>query len=382
MAHARILHSVDFRPEPTLTQCTAPLHPYDVNVEDRWNPDTALALWNGASTASVFNHPAWWDAAIESFGQGRRIFGVTARHRGKLCGYWPFWEKRLGAKDAFVRVLEPVGSRLTDYVMPLVAHEHDRAPMIAAMLEALKGELGPRTMILWSKADRIGAADIAIGRSYPAGRYLVHRQVSRCPRMALAPSYGELQTRWSATHRTQLRRRLRRLEKHGEVSLFTAGSPEQIRARLPVLFDMHRANWRARGAGSEFDDQANVAFIERLVENLPAELLHYTEVRAGDTPVASHLGFVRDGDILWYKPSFDIAFSRCSPGMVHVALVARSAIENGFAALDFMQGEESYKFTWADCIRETVSHAIARPDAFPVWFWNTKLRKLIVEFKA
>lgn len=353
----------------------------DVTVQDRFDASEALSLWGEAATASVFNHPSWWQAALDCFGSNRRVFAISVRDKGALCAFWLFWEKRLGAKDAFVRILEPVGARVSDYLMPLVAPGYDASSLIEAMIDKLETQLSPRTMILWSKADDIATCD-AVGRSARARGLLVHRQASPCPRMTLAENYAALEARWSRNHRSQVRRRIKRLGEKGEVTLTVARTRKEIHARLPVLFEMHKSNWQARGGGSEFDDAANVRFIERLVEDLPAELLHYSEVRAGDAPVSSHLGFLRGGDILWYKPAFDLAFSQYSPGMVHVAFLSRWGIENGFDALDFMQGEESYKFSWADETRETVSHAIAGMSGYPVWFWNAKIRKLIVELKT
>jgi CelD/BcsL family acetyltransferase involved in cellulose biosynthesis len=145
---------------------------------------------------------------------------------------------------------------------------------------------------------------------------------------------------------------------------------------------MRRRNWRARGAGSEFDDPANTAFIEHLVASLPRDLLHCSQVRLDGRPLSSALYFRRGRELLFYKGAFDPDYARCSPGMAHFAMAAEWAISNGFDALDFMQGEEPYKFQWADTAAETASHLIAPLSGWPVWAWNAKARKLIVEYKV
>ena len=103
---------------------------------------------------------------------------------------------------------------------------------------------------------------------------------------------------------------------------------------------------------------------------------------AAGKAISSNFDFRLDDEILFYKGAFDIAYSRYSPGMVHTAKVSEWAIAQGIRALDLMQGEEDYKYLWADGVRETVSHAISPIEGFPVWLWSTKLRKLIVEFKV
>lgn len=355
---------------------------YDVSNEERLDDDAALRLWRHAETASVFNHPAWWRAALDSFGQGRRVIALGVRAGDGLCAYWPFWEKRLGPKDAFVRILEPVGSRMTDYVMPLIARGHDGPGLAAMMLRALEPRLSPSTMLLWPKADETALADEAVEGGFPAGRRLVHRRIRRCPRIALAPSYSGVEAGWSRNHRARVRQRVRKLGEQGPVSLQIAESRREIRDRLPVLFDMHRANWRVRGGCSEFDDPACVNFIEAIIDGLPTELLHYSEVHVGGHAVSCNLDFRRGDEILFYKGAFDLGFSEFSPGMVHFALAAQWAVENGLNVFDFLQGEEAYKLSWCNGFRETVSHAVAGRLGYPVWAWNTRLRKLIVEYKV
>lgn len=373
-----MLHATTKREEqrPLVTQ------PFDLAIEDHLDDAAALSLWQQADTASVFNHPAWWRAARDCIAPDRRLLTVAARVDGTLCGYWPFWEKRLGAKDAFVHVLEPIGSRHIDYVMPLVRKGFNQPALVSAMLDTLGGRLSVWTLLLWPKADRIGLADETVAKAFAHKRHLVHRHLRPCPRMTLAETYGALEARWSRNHRSQVRRRIKKLDTAGSIEFFVAPTREQVLSRLPTLFDMHQANWLARGGGSEFEDEANMRFVEQLARRLPFENLHYSEVRVDGAPVSCHLGFLNGRDILWYKPAFDLAFAQYSPGMVHIARLANWGIENEFAALDFMQGDEPYKLSWADDVAETVSHAVSGPQALPVWAWNTKLRNLIVEFKA
>ena len=344
--------------------------------------DAALALWSRSQMATVYNHPVWWRAAHECYGSARPLYAVSVHDGAELCGYWLFWEKRFGPKDAFAQVLEPVGARVCDYVMPLVAESHESSEIAAAMLDALNAQLGPRTMILWPKADDVIAADSAISCIAANRNLLVHRNVRRCHRMALSPDYGDVEARWSHNHRSQVRRRVRKLERTGATEFRVAETRDEILQALPGLFAMHRDNWRARGGGSEFDDPANVHFFERLVEGLPMDLLHFSQIHLDGKPITHVLDFCRNGEILGYKGTFDLAHKSLSPGMVHVALNAKWGCENGYTALDFMQGEERYKLCWTSDTRETVSHAIAAPAAFPVWAWNTKLRNLIIEYKV
>ena len=381
MARTGMLDSIDFRPD-AIPGDAARARACRVDVEEGWNRARAEALWPCAGTASVFNHPAWWDAAIESYGAGRRIFGVTVHVDAEVCGYWPFWEKRMGAKDGFARVVEPVGARLTDYVMPLVMRGHDRSRVISAMLGALKRELSPGAILLWPKADLVHAADAAVAQAYSSGRYLRHRHIRRCPRATLPHSFDAIAARWSGNRRKHFRRNQRQLSSLGNLTFDVAQTRGEMVEYVDTLFSVHRANWNVRGVSSEFDQPENRRFVEAIVRGLPLELLHCSELRLDGRAVSCNLDFRLDDELLLYKCTFDIAFARYSPGMVHMAKVLEWAIANGVKVMDFMQGEEDYKYLWADGVRETVSHAISPVAGLPVWLWNTKLRKMVVEYKV
>ena len=381
MVHVNILQNIAVDPDIQAANEVLPVSGFHASNSSEFDYDAALALWNNAQTASVFNHPGWWKAAIHCYGEGRRLYAIAVSVGSELCGYWLLWEKRLGPKDAFVRVIEPVGARHTDYIMPLVARGYDRRVVIGAMLDALKPRLGADAILLWPKAEGADGADGAIGAAFADGNFLVHRKIRRCPRMTLPVSYEELKSRWSRNHRTQLRRRKKRLREIGELTYFVAQSREEIAAGYDRMMALHRANWDKRSAGSEFHKTGNVCFVETVAQGLPLDLIHYSEVRVGGRAVSCNLDFRLGDEVLLYKGAFDINYSRYSPGMVHLAMHAEWAIESDIAVLDFMQGEEDYKFLWADGVQETATHAIAGRTAFPVWFWNTKLRNLIIEYK-
>ena len=113
---------------------TQAIAPYVVSVLDRLDLEAALELWARAATAGVFNHPTWWQAALDAFGERRPLRVVAVYQASTLVALWPLWVNRLGAREGFARIIEPIGARVTDYCMPLLAKDHDPGHLIDLLM--------------------------------------------------------------------------------------------------------------------------------------------------------------------------------------------------------------------------------------------------------
>jgi CelD/BcsL family acetyltransferase involved in cellulose biosynthesis len=253
----------------------------------------AAALWARAATASVFNHPVWWAAALAAFGVGRRlsVLRVTHADGGQLVGLWPLWEKRLGPKEGFVRILEPVGARVTDYVMPLIDAAADQAAVMQQLFAGVYQQLGGSSVFLWSKMPVGKAAAKSVEQSCSDLGLLSFTRERPCPVMELPASYAELQQRWSKSHRGDVRRQVKRLAEKGPSWLFVARTRSEILARLPHLYTMHTKNWGTRTGFSEFERGPMAIFVAQLASEMPLELLHYSELRLNNQALSCHFGF-------------------------------------------------------------------------------------------
>jgi CelD/BcsL family acetyltransferase involved in cellulose biosynthesis len=344
----------------------------------------AAELWARAATASVFNHPAWWAAALAAFGAGRRltVLRVDNAETGQLVALWPLWRKRLGPKEGFARVIEPVAARVTDYVMPLIDAGADQAAVLQMLLVGVQQILGINTLFLWPKAPAGTSEQGTINRAVSELGLLAFSRERPCPVMELAASYAELEKRWTKSHRGDVRRQFKRLAGKGNAELFVATTRAEILSRLPYLYAMHTKNWGTRTGYSEFERGPMAKFVAQLAAEMPLQLLHYSELRLDNQPLSCHFGF-RDRDaLLWYKPTYDIDWANYAPGKLHIARAAEWGIAHGCGKIDFLQGTEPYKMQWADSCTNTTTWALARRLAYPVWAWNTTVRNLAIEYRV
>lgn len=354
---------------------------YQISVSDRLAGQEIEELWESAQDASVFNHPSWWEAARRSFGRRRQLIAFSVHHQGQLVGYWPWWVKHLRARDGWARVLEPVAARPTDYVAPLVRAWHAPEVIWEIILKSLKREMGLRTIVFCPKTIRNKYIGEVIGDVFPANRHLIFRQELSCPMLEIESDYEQTQVQWSRSHRSNIRRKTKRLASKGKIELHIASNRQEILEATDRLVTMHRINWNARGQRSEFDTLAARTFVESVTANIPEKLLHISELRLDGKTVSSKLCFLDNNRLLMYKPTFRIDMARYSPGFVHDQALIRWCCDQGVAHYDLLQGTESYKLDLATTETMTDSYAISHRTAYPIWLWNAKIRKLAIRYR-
>lgn len=64
---------------------------------------------------------------------------------------------------------------------------------------------------------------------------------------------------------------------------------------------------------------------------------------AGDHLVAAHIGMIERGQLHYWFPTYDPAYSRCSPGTALFTEIVRAATDHGIDAIDMGYGEQPYK---------------------------------------
>lgn len=354
---------------------------FTIDIADRLDPASLVELWHDASTSNVFNHPAWWEAAIAAWGAGRPLHVVTARAGERLVAAWPFWRKRLGSRDGLAGIMEPVASRHSDYVMPLVRRGCDVEDLTAAMLRALRPHIGAHAMLFWPKSPQPDESRRAVERACTGGLWQLASEEMPTAYLALARTRAETEIHWKSRHRRELRRQHRRLAEQGAVTLEVAGSRDEAAGMLRDLVAMHRANWAARGGRSEFEDPRAIHFLDGILAGLPWDRLHLSALRCADRRISVQLGFVEAGALMLYKPAFDIGMAVYSPGKLHDDVLVDWSMTRQLSRIDFMQGLESYKLLWTSAQRPTSAFAAAPPAGLLAFHWNVTCRKLVIRYR-
>ena len=156
----------------------------------------------------------------------------------------------------------------------------------------------------------------------------------------------------AAAGKKSLVRHERSLAREDALELRLLTGPGGIETSLEELFEQHERRWAGTPHPSLFLDQRWRHFFRRIAsDGADAGWLRFTRLEWGGRPIALHFGFHRCGSYFWFKPSFDVALARRSPGEVLLRRLLLAAAEEGATRFDFGIGEEAFKMRFANRVR-------------------------------
>lgn len=289
-------------------------------------------------SSHVFYHPSLARAWAETYLplQDIKPLFLVARQKN-ITVFFPLLLWRRNWKNAFLREVIPLGYSDFDY--------HD--PIIVGNREIFEPDN------FWSsfleELDLLGLGYDAINitgiRTEFAGTGPNWHEDEICPFCNISgfTTPEDFLPTLKQSLRGDLRRQIRRLQEQGELT-YHVYSPDDLDASLAILpefLTLHAKRWPNAYKAPHFHENL-------LRHGLKEGVVHFSELRLNRTPISWHLGFV-DGDrFYYYLPAIDPAFSKLSPGKVHLLKCVEEAIRLKLSVYDHLRGEESYKSGWTN----------------------------------
>jgi CelD/BcsL family acetyltransferase involved in cellulose biosynthesis len=293
------------------------------------------ALLARGDTDTVFLTRSWQAVWWETFGRGRLLL-LAAEEGGRVAAVAPLF-----CEAGMVFFTGSGGSDYLDFIGD-IGEPAVLEALLAAARDATEGFVGFRFYHVPEHSrtgERLRAAAPRLG-------LVCHDEGDlAAPALDLA---GDPHAARSGVGKKSLVRHERALARDGRLEVRHLREPDAIRPLLPAFFEQHIARWAATPYPSLFLDPLQRRFYERLVDEAPAGgWLRFTSVTWNEQPVAFHFGTCYRRVYLWYKPSFDIALARRSPGEVLLRHLLLAAIDEGARTFDFGLGDEPFKRRFA-----------------------------------
>jgi CelD/BcsL family acetyltransferase involved in cellulose biosynthesis len=166
------------------------------------------------------------------------------------------------------------------------------------------------------------------------------------------------------SHRANIRRRLRGLEKQFDTRFERVIADDLRREALEALCRFHSDRFEAEGGSTAFLNTAVRAFQEDATRlTLERGWLRMYVLRLDGAIGAVMYGFNYAGTFYFYQHGFDPRHQRHSIGLVLMAMTIRAAIDEGARTFDLLWGTEGYKSLWTRDAK-----ALRRIDLFPAHF--------------
>lgn len=228
---------------------------------------------------------------------------------------------------------------------------------LAAVCDAVVGYLAAEDHSRWDVVDlrRLRAGDPAtdaLANAFEwaapkAGWVVTREQEDVCPVVTLAPGrdFDSYLGTLDKKERHEIRRKVRRAEAAGTVALEQSANPIDD---LDAFIDLHQKRWGAEGLFPPTEGgAASRRFFAGLFEDCaPSGIVDLSFLSVGGRKIAAGVTFDDGEGVYYYNAGVDPDARDLSPGVVMVACYVQRAIALGRTRLDFLRGNEPYKYAW------------------------------------
>jgi CelD/BcsL family acetyltransferase involved in cellulose biosynthesis len=303
-----------------------------------------------ASAATPFQTPGWLLAWWRHLGEGQ-LAAIAVRDGERLLALAPLAVVGRGAE----RRLVWVGAGISDYLTVLVddARADEVWPLVERGLHALTAEVGR------ARLESVPEDDPLLERlASPAHPWGCRRAEDAICLWGDLPAAHEPERHRRASAKAHAA--ARRLARSGPVTFTSFGADAIARAAelrrplLEALFDLHTREWRTCGEDGALASAAVRAHHHEAAEALGRRgtLRLHALSHAGET-IGVVYAFVFRARLWMYLGGFSPEHARFSLGSILIEHARRSASADGAVAMDFLRGDEPYKYRWGVRARRT-----------------------------
>ena len=313
----------------------------------QWN-----TLLDASNSASIFLTWEWLSAWAECcLGQHRTVFVLATYEKEDLVGVAPFYLERKKKGPFILREIHFLGApdAGSDYLDVFARRGRERE-VASAIYDFLMSE-GKKRWDLMHLQDIPADALFLLHfmkRIQADGKYAEMAHGFYCPVARLPDTDAEFLEALSPSRRKKFSQEARVLHREQDVT-HTVIQGEEVACRLAEFFSLYEEKGGRSGKKIHSILQS---FSERCNGDSPVQI---DMLSAGGQTVAALLHLRYRSTLALYLMAVDKEFNpKLSIGNILVGLCIKNSIAAGHSAYDFLKGEESYKFHWANEGRSTM----------------------------
>lgn len=214
---------------------------------------------------------------------------------------------------------------------------------------------------------------VALEAGFPVGTWQAHRS----PYARLPSSVEALRQKWGKDLRASLRRRRRRLDERGQITVecFTGG-PE-LEERLGECFAVEASGWKGRCGTAVLNQPRVRRFFWDVARAAQAHgYLCLYLLRLDGRPIAADFALRYRRRYLSFRAGYDERFATCSPGQLLTAASQEDCVRAGIEEFDLLGADLAWKRDWADQVRPHGWVFIFRDSRLGRALWRSKFQWL------
>lgn len=307
--------------------------------------------WNALLQESASHVPfltyeylrTWWQTrGGGEWPEDSQLMLITAMEGDRLVGIAPlFHTHNILGKPAlmFIGAIE-----VSDF-LDFIAKPEDLPAFISGLLDFLLKE---GDIPSWELLDLYNILDespsLAALKAEAAARGWSHQQIhlQPAPYVPLEGDYQAYLASLDKKQRHEIRRKWRNVEDSlAESAFYTVHDRDQLASEVEGFIammaqDPNKRDFLTKTMRQHLHNTAQMAF--------DAGWLHLSFFTLDGAKAAGHFSFLFNDRLWLYNSGWEWEFREFSPGWVHLAHLMQWSNENGIKAVDFMRGDENYKY--------------------------------------
>ena len=289
-----------------------------------------------ATDTTPFSTPefgqAWWSVFGASSEAEVELLGLE-NGTGELIGLAPL--KRCGRHWSFAGDHE-----ISDYLGP-AARPGQEELLVDAVLDRLEDAGAAQAEFRGLEPDSRWVDAFAVASE--RGWLIDVNDEAVCPTVGIEDGWDAYLSGLRSRDRREVRRKLRPLRQlGGAVAFESLETPDDVAARMPEFMAMMADS---RGDKAVFLTEEMRLFFERVTAALAdAGVLRLHVLSISGEAAAMVLCFVARNQLLLYNSGYDPRFRDLSAGLGSKVLCIREAVERGMSSVNFLRGDEPYKY--------------------------------------
>ena len=321
-------------------------------LEPFWN---RIVVQSSANTChSTFEWLfTWW----KHFDVDRRLLLLVAYEHGMPVGLAPLY---VGNGTAESRDLHFLGQGLSDYADFIVPR--DRPDVTEALVSALLDLRSSWDGIDLEEIPAQSPSKVFLDRAIEAGSVpAVWQTTVQCPYLPIETGWEAFYATMGKGFRHEVRNKLNRWNSRSSGRIEGLELRYVDRREVDSLFvdevvALSGERQSVDGHRSPFLNHPDQEFLREVLPLMgQRNQLRVGELRSGNALLAFMLGYYWQGVVYTWNTQYDPAYADYSLGRIVLVSFAEQSFREGCHELDFMRGEEPYKFQWTTLRRTNLA---------------------------